>query len=189
MQLKMKLTAAAVAGAVSVALGTGAPALAGSHASASKAITGPEVIAGAVHGEKALAKAPVIPLRWVGLVTTRSFVSLGGSGPRKGSVKTFRTPAGNLTVRVTSKPHSSHAFNKKSCRFSFTEDIPVRVLGSKGTGAFSGGSGPGAVQVSFGENAPRFKSGPKKGQCNPKGKPIAKTAVATFLGSLVLTIR
>ncbi len=186
MQLKMKLAAVAVSSAASVALVAGAPALASSHTS--KAVTGPEVITGTVHGKKALAKAPVIPLRFAGLVTTRSVINLGGSGPHKGSVKTFRTPAGNLTVMVTSKPTSHSASNPKTCRFSFSENIPVTVLGSKSSRAFAGASGPGAVQVSFAANAPRFKSGPKKGQCNPKGKPIAKTAVASFLGSLVLTV-
>ena len=93
MQLRMKLAAVAVAGAASVAL-AGAPALASSQVSASKAITGPEVIAGAVHGKKALANATIVPLRLLGLVNTRSVVNLGGSGPNKGSVKTLRTPAG-----------------------------------------------------------------------------------------------
>jgi hypothetical protein len=189
MQLRMKIAAVAAAGAVCAALGTGAAALASSHASVSKAVTGPEVIAGAVHGKKATANSPVIPLHWAGLVTTHSVVNLGsGSGPHKGSVKTLPSPAGKLTVRVTAKPHSSQGFNNKTCRFSFTEDIPLAVVGSKSTGAFAGASGPGAVQVAFSEKAPRFKTGPKKGQCNQKGKPIVKTAVATFLASLVLTI-
>jgi hypothetical protein len=188
MQLRVKLAAVVVAGAASVALAAGGSALASSHASASRSVTGPEVFAGTVHGKAALAKAPRIPLRWVGLVTTRSVVSLGGGGPRKGSVKTFSTPAGKFTVRVSSKPTHSQSFNPKSCRFSFTQDIPVAVVGSKSTGAFAGASGPGAAQVSFAANGPRFKSGPHKGQCNPKGKPIAKTAVANFLASAVLTL-
>jgi hypothetical protein len=190
MQLRMKLAAVAVASAASVALVAGAPALASGHASASKAITGPEVIAGAVHGKKALANAPIIPLLWRGLVNTHSVINLGGGkGPHKGSVKTFPSPAGKLTVKVTSKPHVSQAFNNKTCRFTFTQDIPLTVVGSKSTGAFARASGPGAVQVSFAANGPRFTSGPKKGQCNPNGRPLAKGAVATFLGSLVLTVK
>jgi hypothetical protein len=47
---------------------------------------------------------------------------------------------------------------------------------------------PGAAQISFAATAPRFKTGPKKGQCDPNGHPIAKTAVASFLASAVLTI-
>ena len=188
MQLRMKLAAVAVAGAASVAL-AGVPALASSQVSASKAITGPEVIAGAVHGKKALANATIIPLRLQGLVNTRSVVNLGGSGPHKGSLKTLHTRAGNLTVKVTAKPQSSQSLNNRTCRFSFTTDITLTVVGSKSTGAFAGASGPGAVQVSFAATAPRFKSGPKKGQCNFNGRPRTKGAVARFLGSLVLTVR
>jgi len=189
MEFKMKLAAVAVAGAASVALVAGVPALASSHARAGTAVTGPEVISGTVHGKKALARATRIPLRWRGLVTTHSVINLGGGGgPHKGSVKTLGSPAGNLTLKVISKPTSSKSFSTKTCRFSFMEDIPVKVLGSQSTGAFAGASGPGAVQVKFAVTGPRFKSGPKKGQCNPKGKPIAKTAAASFLASLVLTI-
>jgi hypothetical protein len=189
MQLRMKLAAITVAGAASAALVAGAPALASSHASMGKAVTGPEVISGTVHGKAAVVKAPRIPLKWQGLVTTKSVINLGGGGgPHKGAVKTLTSPAGNLTVMVSSKPTHSQSFNSKTCRFSFTQDIPVTVLGSKSTGSFAGASGPGAVQVHFAETGPRYKSGPKKGQCNPNGKPIAKTAVANFLASLVLTI-
>jgi hypothetical protein len=189
MQFRMKLAAMAVAGAASVALVAGTPALASSHAGAGQAVTGPEVISGTVHGKAALANTTRIPLRWRGLVTTKSVVNLGGGGgPHKGAVKTLTSPAGNLTVTVSSKPTQSQSFNTKTCRFSFAQDIPVSVLGSKSTGAFAGASGPGAVQVQFGATGPRYKSGPKKGQCNPKGKPIAKTAEANFLASLVLTV-
>jgi len=184
MQLRMKLAAAAVAGAASVALVAGTSAL----ASASGSVTGPEVIAGTVHGNAALAKAPTIPLAWYGLVSTHSTINLGGKGPHKGNVKTFPSPAGNLTLMVTSTPTSSNAFNPSTCRFSFTQEIVVTVVGSKSTGAFYGASGPGAVQVSFAATAPRFTSGPSKGKCNPKGRPIAKGASATFLASLVLTL-
>jgi hypothetical protein len=189
MQFRIKLAAMAVAGAASVAMVAGAPALASSHASAGQAVTGPEAISGTVHGKAALAKTPRIPLQWQGLVTTKSIVSLGGGGgAHKGAVKTLTSPAGNLTVTVSSKPTKSESFNTKTCQLSFAQDIPVSVLGSKSTGAFAGASGPGAVQVQFAATAPRYKSGPKKGQCNPNGKPIAKTAVANFLASVVLTI-
>jgi hypothetical protein len=188
MQLRLKLAAVAVAGAASVAL-AGAPALASSQASAGKAITGPEIIVGAVHGKEALVNAPIIPLRLRGLVNTRSVVNLGGSGPRKGDVKTFRTPRGNLAVMVTSKPQNNQSLNNKTCRFSFTTVLTLKVVSGKSTGAFAGASGPGAVQVSFAANAPRFTSGPKKGQCNPNGRPHTKGAVASFLGSLVLTVK
>ncbi len=190
MQLSRKLTAAAVAGAASVTLVAAIPALAASQPNRITAVTGPEVIAGAVHGNKALSNNPTIPLRWQGLVRSVSTTKLGGgSGPHKGSVKTLKSPAGNLTVRVTAKPHSSQAISHKTCRISFTEDIAVTVLGSRSTRAFAGASGPGAVQVYFAATAPRFKSGPKKGQCNFNGRPRAKGAITSFLVSLVLTLK
>jgi hypothetical protein len=189
MQIRRKLAAIATVSAVSVALAAGVPALASSRPAASTAVTGPEVIAGAVHGKKALANATIIPLTWRGLVNTHSRINLGGKGPHKGSSLTLKTPAGKFAIKVTRKPQSRQAFNGKTCRFSFTEDIVITVVGSKSSGKFAGASGPGAVQVAFAETAPRFKSGPNKGKCNPNGKPIAKTAVASFLASVVLTIK
>lgn len=188
MQLRMKLASVVIAGAASVAL-AGTPALASSQASASRARTGPEVIFGAVHGKAALVHAPVIPLRLRGVVNTRSGVNLGGKGPHKGSIKTLRTGAGKLTIMVTRRPQNTHSLNTKTCRISFATDIRLTVVGSKSTRAFAGASGPGAVQVAFGFTAPRFTSGPNKGKCNFHGRPKTKGAVASFLGSLVLTVR
>lgn len=85
---------------------------------------------------------------------------------------------------VVSKPASSQKVSTRTCRFSFRQDIPVRVVGAKSTGAFAGASGPGAAQVTFAATAPRFKSGPKKGQCNPNGKPHTRGASASFLASV-----
>jgi hypothetical protein len=190
MQLRTKVAAVAIAGVTAGLLAAALPALAASHASASKSVTGPEVIIGAVHGKKALANAPVIPLRWQGLVSTHSVVNLGGGGgPHKGSVKTLASPAGKLTVKVTSKPTTTESENAKSCRISFSQDIPVTVLGGKSTGAFAGASGPGAAQVKFTGTVPRFTSGANKGQCNPNAEPIASTAVASFVASVVLTVK
>jgi hypothetical protein len=188
MQLKMKLVAVAVAGTATIGL-AGAPALASSQPGAGTGRTGPEVIAGAVHGKQALLNAPVIPLRLAGVVNTRSVVNLGGRGPHKGATKTLRTGAGNLTVMVTRRPQNTRSLNAKTCRFSFSTDIRVTVVGGKSTGAFASASGPGAVQVTFAATAPRFTSGPNKGQCNFRGRPKTKGAVASFLGSLVLTVR
>jgi hypothetical protein len=67
--------------------------------------------------------------------------------------------------------------------------VTVNVVGSKSTGAFAGASGPGAAQIYFAAYAPRFKSGPHKGQCNGKAPPLAKGAVASFLASAVLTVK
>jgi hypothetical protein len=189
MQFTAKLAAAAMAGGMAISLAAGVPALASTHSSASRAITGPEVISGTLHGKAAFAKKPIIPLRFIGLVKTRSVINLGGGGPHMGNQKTFRTRAGKLTVKVSAKPTHRQSFNTRTCRLSFTLDIPLATVGGKSTGAFAGASGPGAAQVSFSAKTSRFKSGPNKGQCNPKGKPILKTAVANFLASLVLTLK
>lgn len=187
--IKVKLAVLALIGGAAAIGIAGVPALANGHSASAKSITGPEVIYGAVHGKAAIVNSPIIPLQWVGLVSTHSSINLGGGGPHKGSVKTLTSPAGNLTIKVTRKPHQSQGFNNTTCQFSYTLDIRVAVSGSRSTGAFANASGPGAVQVRFAETARRYHSGPKKGQCNPNSKPIVKTALATFLASVVLTAR
>jgi hypothetical protein len=187
LKLKVTLRALAAAGGIAAVALAGLPALA-STGPAAKPVTGPEVIAGTVHGKAALANSTIIPLKFAGVVVTSSKVDLGGGGsPHKGATKTLKTPAGNLTVMVTAKPQSTQSLNPKTCRESFAQDIVVSVAGSKSTGAFAGASGPGAVQISFTAIAPRFKSGPNKGKCNPQGQPNPKGAVANFLASVVLT--
>jgi hypothetical protein len=90
---------------------------------------------------------------------------------------------------ISSKPTSRQKLNTRTCRITFRQVIPVTVVGSKSTGAFAGASGPGAAQVTFSAIAPRHKSGPKRGQCNPNGNGSTKGAYATFLASVVLTVR
>ena len=70
----MKLAGLVAASAASAALVAGGTAAASTQAS-SKTVTGPEVIAGTVHGKAAFAKVTVIPLAWVGLVRTHSVIS------------------------------------------------------------------------------------------------------------------
>jgi hypothetical protein len=188
LNMKVALRALAAAGGIAAVALAGLPALASSGAAA-KPLTGPEVMAGTVHGKAALASAPVIPLKLSGLVATRSSVHLGGSGPSKGGTKTFKTPAGNLTLLVTAKPRVTQSLNPATCRESFADYVVGSVAGGKSTGAFAGASGPFAVQVAFSATAPRFKTGPNKGKCNPNGQPSPKGAVASFLGSLVLTAK
>jgi hypothetical protein len=84
---------------------------------------------------------------------------------------------------------NTRSLNARTRWFSFSTDIRVTVVGGKSTGAFAGASGPGAVQVIFAATAPRFTSGPNKGRCNFRGRPKTIGAVASFLGSLVLTVR
>ncbi|MGO9082248.1 MAG: hypothetical protein ACLQDY_25010 [Streptosporangiaceae bacterium] len=186
MQLRTKL--AAGAGAVALALAAGVPALASSHAAARKSVTGPEDVYGVVHG-KAAVTARNIPLKLRGLVTATGVVHLNGSGAHKGKTKSLTTSAGTLTVRITRRPTVSQKVNLKACHFSQTEDIALSVVGSKSTGKFAGDTGPAAVQVHFAGYGPRYKSGPKKGQCNtsPNAPELAKGAVASFQLDAVLT--
>ena len=152
-----------------------------------KPVTGPEAFYGAVHGKKATANNPVIPLKWQGLVSARSVFSPTGPAPKKGQTHTFKTSAGNLAVRVTAKPTNRQTVSPKACHFAFSTDIVFTVLGGRSTGKFAGASGPGAVQLYEAGCGARFKSGPNKGKCKPNGAELAKGAVAQFTGSAVLT--
>jgi hypothetical protein len=188
MQLRTKLMAVAMAGGTAALVFSGVPALASSHAP-SKPITGPEIASGVIHGKRATANNPIIPVAWRGLVTAHGVFSTGGGPPpRKGQRHTFTTSAGNLRVVVTARPVNTQHFNVKACHFSFATYVVFAVLGGRSTGRFAGTSGPGAVQVRFAGFGPRHKSGPKKGQCNtsPRAPELAKGAVASFRLSAVL---
>ena len=129
-------------------------------------------------------------MAWRGLVNTHGVFSTGGSGPpKKGQQHTFITSAGNLTVVVTAAPTNIQSFSPSACRFSATTYVVFAVVGGQSTGKFAGTSGPGAVQVYFAGNGPRYTSGPHKGQCNtsPNAPELAKGAVASFVLSAVLT--
>jgi hypothetical protein len=184
-RLRVKLGALAIAGTTAAIVLAGVPALASTPATSGKSITGPEVIQGKVYGKAALANKPHIPLTLEGVVNTTDtgFVLSGGNAKEH----SLSTAAGKFNVEVTAKPRTSQTSNNKTCRFSETEDLSLSVLGSKSTGAFAGASGPGAVEVYFVEYASRYKSGPKKGQCDGNAPPLVKGAVASFLGSFVLT--
>jgi hypothetical protein len=188
MKLRTKLMAVAMAGGTAALVFSGVPALASSHAP-SKPITGPEIASGVIHGKRATANNPIIPVAWRGLVTAHGVFSTGGGPPpRKGQRHTFTTSAGNLRVVVTARPTNTQHFNVKACHFSFATYVVFAVLGGRSTGRFAGTSGPGAVQVRFAGFGPRHKSGPKKGQCNtsPRAPELAKGAVASFRLSAVL---
>lgn len=189
MQLRTKLMALAMAGGTAAVVFPAVPALASSQA-ASKPVTGPEVASGVIYGKPATANNPIIPVAWRGLVTARGVFSPTGPAPKKGQRHTFTTSAGNLTVVVTAKPTTTQHVNLKACHFSFGTYVVFAVVGGASTGKFAGTSGPGAVQVSFAGYGPRYKSGPKKGQCNTSSSApeLAKGAVASFLLSAVLTV-
>jgi hypothetical protein len=174
-----------ISGITALALGV-TPALASSSQSA-KSVTGPEVLSGAVHGAAANANNPTIPLTLTGVVnTTAPKFTLGSSTSTKHSVP---TKAGTLWVKQAGTATSGQSTNTRTCFETFTEDIPFQVVGSSSTGVFHGASGPGAAQIHFAAYAPKFTSGKHKGECNFNATPLNKGAVATFLASIVLTIK
>jgi hypothetical protein len=181
--LKVRFGALAIGGGLAAFILAGAPALASTHHPATS-VTGPEVVAGALHGAPALASNPIVPVQLGGLIASHGTLSLGSS---KSKTHTVTTAAGNLVVHGTGTPTKSQSENAKTCQESFTNDLTFSVLGSKSTGSFAGTSGPGAAQIYFTAFAPRYTSGAKKGQCNFNGQPKAKGAEATFLASIVLT--
>ena len=113
-----------------------------------------------------------------------------GPAPKKGQRYTFKTSSGKLRVRITAAPTTTQHISLKSCHFSYAINLVFSVVGSKSTGSFARTSGPGAVEVYYAGYGPRYKSGPKKGQCNtsPNAPERAKGAVATFLLSVVLKL-
>src|ERR1035438_3927360 len=95
--------ALAMAGGTAALTISGVPALASSHA-ASKPVTGPEIAYGVIHGKRATASNPIIPVAWRGLVQARGVFSGGGAGPKKGQHHTFSTSAGDLAGGGTAQP-------------------------------------------------------------------------------------
>lgn len=162
------------------------PAFANGQPSATT-VTGPESISGTLHGAAALSNSGTLPVTFSGVVRTHGSVNLNGN--QKSKTHTVASKAGNLVVQGTGYKHSSQTQNTKTCRFTFTQTLTLTVLGGKSTGAFAGASGPGAAKIFFAAYAPRFTSGPKKGQCNGNAQPLTKGAVASFLATAVLTVQ
>lgn len=177
--------AVAVISGITALIIAGTPALAGTQVT--KTLTGPEIAVGAVTGAAATSNNPTIPLTLTGVVnTTAPKFTLGSATVKK---HTIPTKTGNLVVEQAGTPSVRQSANPKTCLESFTEDIQFTVVGLSSTGTFAGSSGPGAAQISFVAFAPRFTTGTHKGQCNFNATPLAKGAVATFLASIVLTIK
>jgi hypothetical protein len=74
-----------------------------------------------------------------------------------------------------------------TCSAAFTASAPVTFF--NGTGLYKGISGTATVTVTFGGVAPRYKSGPKKGQCKPgeNTKPRAQYGFVTGQGTVSFT--
>jgi hypothetical protein len=177
---------AGAAGAILLVAGAG---LAMASSAAHTAVTGPEVVSGAVHGKAAIANNTHIPLHLSGVVATTDRGFVLGNGPSNAD-HTLATAGGKLTVKPVGKQHSTQTANAKTCHVSFTERQQFTFVASKSTGKFAGATGPGAYQISFRAYFPRFTSGKHKGQCNFSNNavPLKKGAVATFLAAGVITV-
>jgi hypothetical protein len=185
--LGMKLGALAAAGSFAALALAAAPAQASTR-HASRWITGPEVVYGAAYGRAATANTPHIPLRLRGVVNTSDLGFVLGHGG--GKKHALRTRAGKLAVQITGRTGTTARANRRTCRESFNENQTFRVLGGRSTRKFAGASGPGAVQIYFAAFAVRYKSGPKKHECDFKsGRVRSKGAVARFLATSVLKVR
>ncbi|HEX4092642.1 MAG TPA: hypothetical protein VHZ33_28310 [Trebonia sp.] len=178
----------AASAALMLAGGGTAFASAGAAGAAAKTMTGPEVVAGSVHGAAAIANVTHIPLTLTGVVasTDRGFTL----GPGGGTEHTLATANGKLTVRQVGKVANTQVVNTRTCHLSYTSDARFTFVPGKSTGTFAGATGPGAYQISFGAYLPRFTSGKHKGQCDTADNavPLAKGAVASFLAAGVITV-
>jgi hypothetical protein len=186
MRVKLrKLGALAVAGSTAVLVLAGGPALASSQAR-THSVTGPEIISGILHGKAALANNPVVPVILWGTVSAHGILRVANSKSKRHTVS---SSAGKLVVRGTGRKYASRTENPKTCWATFTQKSTFSVLGGKSTGAFAGASGPGAAQIYFAAFQPRYTSGKHKGRCDNNANPLATGATASFLASVVLTVK
>ena len=74
--------------------------------------------------------------------------------------------------------------SNSTCTAVFTWSAPVTIV--SGTGAYSGVTGSMNVKGTFAGVAPRFKSGPRKGQCEPGNsvQPLALYVSITGTGNV-----
>lgn len=155
---KMLAMAGAAIGATAIVLAAALPAGASTQ---SGGYGNYEWINGFLAGPGALANAPVVPLRLRGAVNTSGSINLGGNS----SVSPIPTYKGTLTVQH-GNPSPPPQLNDQTCRETETISTWYKVLGSQSSGVFGGASGHGHAVVVFSAIAPRYTSGPDKGQCN-----------------------
>jgi hypothetical protein len=189
MYLRTKFAALAIAGAAVPLALAATPAVASSQTVGRASTITPETAYGAIYGKPATAEHVTIPLSWHGLADTHGTFAGHGNPPGKGEEHTFPTAAGNLVGLVTAPPRESQTSNASTCLSTFTATLAFAAVPAKSTGKFAGATGPVAVKVYFAGYAPRYTSGPKKGQCNtsPSAPELTKGAVASFVLGAVLT--
>jgi len=145
-----------VTGVVVFAAAFGATACQGS-VSIKSALHNTEQVHGAVTGPAALSNSLKIPLTWKGPVNATGTYA-PGKVPSDGSSVTFVTTAGNLTVRVISKPKNKQkVLNKSLCRFASVTEVPVEYTG--GTQKFTGASGFGVFTLTISGDLPKVGTG------------------------------
>jgi hypothetical protein len=127
-------------------------------------------------------RRPTIPLRLTGPVSTTASITLG-TGTTKNRLVTFKTPDGNFVVRHT-KTKVGHEL-MIMCKVKYLTTATYTVLGSRGTGKFTGAKGGGKLSITFQGNLPKLSND----QCeSTKIRPAEKGAVIMFHASGPLTV-
>jgi hypothetical protein len=156
---KVLAVAGAAVGATAMALTVALPASAATQGAGRHVHY--EWIDGFLAGPGALANAPVVPLQLRGAVNTSGKINLGGNS----AVSPIWTHKGTLTVEH-GNPAPQVKLNYRSCRQTDTVTTWYKVVGRQSSGVFWGARGSGHAVVVFSSIAPRYHSGPHKGQCN-----------------------
>jgi len=148
--------------------------------------SGTEAIYGKLTGPAVMSGNPVIHLTLTGLVATTGSAATG-SAPEKGGSLTFRTAVGDLAVTYGSVGAPTGSLGSvETCRAVATQTLPFTVDGATSTGKFAGATGTGTAVAVVSGNLPKLSSGTCDESNNAKLS--AETAVATFTGTVKLTI-
>jgi hypothetical protein len=156
---KVLVMAGAAIGATAMALTVALPASAATQGAGRHGNY--ESIEGFLAGPGALANAPVVPLKLRGAVNTIGKINLGGNA----AITPIPTRKGTLTVEH-GNPAPQVKLNYRSCRQTDTVSTWYKVVGRQSSGVFWGARGYGHAVVVFSAIAPRYHSGPHKGQCD-----------------------
>jgi hypothetical protein len=162
MNIRMKLTALAVAASAASLVLAGGPASASTSTQSVHPawFTGLEVIHGQLHGRAAFVQAsknnPRLPVRFRGVVRTHGVVGLGSS---KSKTHSIRTPVGRFTVRGISQHTRARILSRASCRLQITVTSRLVMRPRKSTGVFRDATGRGVVRVRFTFNYRRHHNG------------------------------
>jgi cytoskeletal protein CcmA (bactofilin family) len=151
-------------------------------------MTGTETFtSGKVTNAKVLeVNSPTVQLTYTGPVSATGSFNLGGSGPKKGQIKTFVTSKGNLVLMVASDTVSAKFVDPSTCLAQDITTVHYTVVGNQSTGSFKSASGSGVVSATFQANSEL------KGKCSlaNNAEPATMTgAYILFTGTGPLTIK